>query len=287
MTNNFYDQIYYVLDVGSLAVVDITESLDQYTIQGAYVIPDQINCYNHLDYCDMVFGYGLDAYSRSLTELDPDDQVYPNFSWYWPDENATSTYSATLRRHIDLGQSRYVQFDFPTPTSTTDYFLEIQDPSEPEIGSSSLFTVRLNLIATSSGIFSTCMGTCEDGIFGEIFCGVKKAVCFFVIPTDNATNYIKASFDILKYAPPFSLVTEISDALTSSTQSQIDDRSAVFEIPFINATGTFYMLPVLTASSMANTIGEENTSLFRTSIVWLMYIFAILGIFNFLIHRSK
>jgi hypothetical protein len=269
---------------------DIETDLDPdayYTI-GDYVVPQTINCYSTDDFCRMVFGYNFSAYSRALTEADPDDQEYPAFGWWWPDTTATtSVYEATLRDHIERGEQMYATFSFATPTSTTNYTLEIEDPGDSVIGSSTSFVVDVNLISSSTGsIMATCLGSCDDGLLGDIFCGIKQAVCYFVIPSEDATLYIRAGYEKISSVAPLSYITGLTASMRSG-MTQEDDRSGAFGFPMIDKTGDIYMQDVLTASSVSNLIGEENENNFRLTITYLIWIFLSLGIIIFLIHRSR
>ena len=75
------------------------------------------------------------------------------------------------------------------------------------------------------------------------------------------------------------------DAMTMTA----DTRTQGFSIPFIRATSTgseYYMLEVLNASSTENTIGKDNARLFRSSMVWVVYILSALGILTILLKRK-
>ena len=268
--------------------VDTDIDPDAYFTIGDYVVPRTINCYLTDEYCRMVFGYDMAAYSRALTEANPDDQEYPAFAWWWPDTTATtSVYAATLREHIVRGEQLYATFAFPTPTSTTSYTLEIEDPGDGVIGSSTSFVVDVSVIGSSTGsIMTTCLGSCDDGLLGEIFCGVKKAVCFFVIPSDDATLYIRAGYEKISSVAPLSYITGLTASMRSG-MAQDDDRSGAFAFPMIDKTGDIYMQDVLTTSSVSNLIGEDNENIFRKTLVYLIWIFLSVGIIIFLINRSK
>lgn len=286
------------VQVGSGLTIELLDEEDiftelpteEYFTVGDYVIPKSINCYENNNYCNMVFGYGLSAYSRAITEQNPSDQDYPAFYWWWPDATATtSIYNATLRDHIEIGQQMFVNFSFDTPTTTDTYTIEIQDPNDSVIGSSSSFVVDVNLISSSTGIMSTCLGDCDDTFLGEIFCGLKKTVCFFTVPSEDSTLYIKGAFEDIKSVFPFRYITDITSSIQTGI-NQADNRSGVFSIPFpqTTATGTsFYMLGVINSSSTGDLIGEDNSNLFRQSLGWLIWIIATIGVVYFLVNRSK
>jgi hypothetical protein len=200
--------------------------------------------------------------------------------------------SSTIRQFIDWGfTDLIVNFTFPAPTSTTDYVLELYDPLNSDIGSSTSFVVRANLItSTSQQISATCLGECDEGFFGEIFCGLKKFVCYAFTPSSNSFLVLKSGSEKLKSKFPFSVAFDVLNAFKDGLTQDSDNKTQGFSIPFIEktATGTDYvMLEILTASSGENTIGKDNYLMLRNSMIWAIWIAIALSLSLFLIKNQK
>lgn len=127
-------------------------------------------------------------------------------------------------------------------------------------------------VATSSGEFW------DDFRFG-IECGFRKIVYWVIYPSDKSVNNLSKGYANLKKQFPFSAYFGITDTINESIASTTVNSNGTFNIPFITATGSYYMLPVLSSSSMPNLIGESNTNLFRYSITWFMWLCAAVLIF--------
>lgn len=127
-------------------------------------------------------------------------------------------------------------------------------------------------VATSSGEFW------DDFRFG-IECGFRKIVYWVIYPSDKSVNNLSKGYANLKKQFPFSAYFGITDTINESIASTTVNSNGTFNIPFINATGSYYMLPVLSSTSMPNLIGESNTNLFRYSITWFMWLCSAVLIF--------
>ena len=260
---------------------------------GDYVVPRSINCYQDLDYCDMVFGYNMDVFSRSLASTSPDLSSYPRFTWFWPNSLGTDIVSSTIRYFLDIGQEPLtVNFNFLIPTSTTDYVLQIDDPNNSSGVELTDFVIRVNLLGTSteSDLFSTCFGKCTSGIAGDIFCAFKRFTCWAFLPSENSKLYISQSAEKIKASFPFSIPFGVLDAVRNGLQPASDDMSVGFKIPLPIATTTGHkwaMTTVLDASSTSNLIGKDNAALFRITLVWLAWIAAAFCLFFLIIKPHK
>jgi len=120
-------------------------------------------------------------------------------------------------------------------------------------------------VATSSG------STFDDFRYG-IECGARKLMYWVIYPSDTVTAKLQTAYDELKATFPFSAYFGLTDTITESATSTATNMAGTLQIPFINTSGDFIMLDVLTASSMPNMIGQTNATLFRNTLSWLMWI---------------
>jgi hypothetical protein len=119
-----------------------------------------------------------------------------------------------------------------------------------------------------------CSGIATSTIMGGIECGFKKVMMWAVTPSQGAMTSLYNSYLDMKEAFPFNAYFGLTDALTEgigTTTPTMDDN---FSMPFITATGTVYMLPIVSSSSMPRLIGQNNTNLFRNSITWILWLMA-------------
>jgi len=257
--------------------------------EGGYNVPRSIKCYGSLSSCNMVFSYDMGVLSRSLASTSPDMPNYPRFGWHWPNTEAPAISSSTIRKFIDYGfLDQVVNFTFPIPTSTTNYVLAISDPNNPA-GSAFDFVVNVNFIAgypEDEDLFKNCVGSCEESFFGAIYCGLKKAGCWAFIPDPESWLYISGSWNGLRAKFPFSVVGDITNTFLKGVEGKTDDRSQGFSVIMADKNGDFYLQPVMSSSSLSDTIGSDNAILFRKSIVWFMWAFVAGGVL-FFIFRKK
>lgn len=148
-------------------------------------------------------------------------------------------------------------------------------------------------ISTSSFAFceKPCAGIASTtSLWNGFICGMKEAGCWFVVPFENANNYISGGFNLLKTKFPASLYFDLTDSFAAGLEQTTDDRTQTFGIPMIRQTGTgseYYILPVIDASSTEKTIGKENANLFRQSQIWFIWIATACFIIIFLAKNIK
>jgi hypothetical protein len=156
-----------------------------------------------------------------------------------------------------------------------------------------LFNEETNeLMATSSDInFSVS----EDGdeidfplpdgeiatstLAGQLVYGGKVFMKWLFLPSQNSVNKLSTSYESLKEKFPFNVFFGLLEAVDVSSASATVANTS-FSVPFITATGTFYMHPVLTASSVPNLVGDENNILIRSTISWGLWLIVALIIFK-------
>lgn len=123
-----------------------------------------------------------------------------------------------------------------------------------------------------AGIATTTSMT-DIHFLGDFECAIKKAGAWAFYPDCNALNEFTASYAELKKAFPFNAYFGLTDVLTGVASSTASTTtSGTFKVPFIHASGTFYMLPVMSSTSLPNLIGGTNYNLFRNSISWILWL---------------
>lgn len=116
-----------------------------------------------------------------------------------------------------------------------------------------------------------CQNIATSTYIGQIECSLKKTGYWLFYPSKNSVDSIKNNFNDLKNSFPFNAFFDLTDIMESSIASTTTDMSGSFDVPMITATGTYYMLPVLSSSSVPNLIGQTNTNLIRNTISWIMW----------------
>lgn len=120
-------------------------------------------------------------------------------------------------------------------------------------------------VATSSGSYY------DDFRYG-IECGFRKIIYYVIYPSDKSVNNITKAYGTLKKQFPFSAYFGLTDTINESVATTTTNNNGSFKIPFITSTGSYYMLPLLSSTSLPNLIGETNSTLFRNSLTWFMWL---------------
>lgn len=118
-------------------------------------------------------------------------------------------------------------------------------------------------VATSTGLFF------DDFRFG-IECGFKKIIYWAISPSASSLNSIRSSYDTFKLQFPFNAYFGLTDTINKSISTSTA-TTGTLKMPMVNKTGDYYMLDVMSSSTLPNLIGGSNANLFRNSISWLMW----------------
>lgn len=132
----------------------------------------------------------------------------------------------------------------------------------------------------------TCLfdiSECDDidfaDFYGGVACGFKKSAIWALCPSENSLQSLSNAYSELKNSFPFNaffdLTTTVSNAISTTTPT----ANNTIEMPFINKSGDFVMIPVLSSSSLPNLIGNNNNNLFRNSLKWILWCLASFVIF--------
>jgi hypothetical protein len=127
----------------------------------------------------------------------------------------------------------------------------------------------------------------NDFFFG-ILCGTKLAFCWIFAPTPSALNFINNGFEEIKSVVPFSYYYNLSDSVMAGfATSSFANASTTIGLPMYNKdTQAYYIIPVLSTSSIPNLIGETNAAIFRATqaaFIWAATAILIITILIFTI----
>lgn len=107
--------------------------------------------------------------------------------------------------------------------------------------------------------------------FYGIMCGTRLALCWAFAPTPSALDFISNDFYEMKKVVPFVYYYNLSDSILSgfSTSSFIGASSTI-GLPMYNGT-LYYIIPVLSSSSVSNLIGATNAQILYDTISYFIW----------------
>ena len=105
-----------------------------------------------------------------------------------------------------------------------------------------------------------------------LVCGLKQAGCFMVNPATSSLYFISSVASNLQTKAPFSLYFSITNTIKQGLEQTSTTSTSTLGVPMWNATSRqFYVLPVVTTSSLSNTIGITNANMFKNTITWIVW----------------
>lgn len=174
-----------------------------------------------------------------------------------------------LKNGVYLARARMYDYCEATTTtllasSTTSFIIDNTYGTDANIQSETdLLSHACDQIASSTGGF-------DDFRYG-FECGARKAGIWAFYPSNESTDYLKTSFGIMKEKFPFSAYFGIIDTISGSIASSSTSTDGSLKMPMVDKTGHYYMLSVLSSTSMPNLIGVTNYTLFRNSLGWCIW----------------
>lgn len=229
----------------------------------------------------------------------------------------TNQYETTLQAHYGTSTSQFSYSDssnityligknYPVnvsiaktwPLNNGKYFafLQLVDNETSEvIASSSIITFWIDNLNGSSTFVefptyspltyldickdvATSTGGLDDIRYG-IECGFKKIVFWSFYPSQDSVKNLNGSFNNFKNEFPFSAYFGLIDTVKNSISTSTMTTNGTLKMPFINKTGDFITLNIMSSTSMPNLIGQTNTNLFRNSITWIIWLMVAFIIF--------
>lgn len=220
----------------------------------------------------------------------PTSTVWSIYTWYgtsssvptyFDREDVFNDYHGILVpavKHYPLANGHYYVYGELTKngavvatTSQIDFYINNISGDSNFLGGITWHDTSTNAIDISM----ICDDIDTDTILGMIECSFKRVIAWTFIPNGEAITDLQNSSDLIKTKFPFStffdLTTIVSNAIaTTSTSTQES-----IGIPFIRKTATstqYYIMPVITSTTMSNTIGSANASLWRTGIGYVIWV---------------
>lgn len=138
----------------------------------------------------------------------------------------------------------------------------------------------------SYDIANICAGIDTSGTLGYVQCSIKYAIVasaqFLFFPSCSALNDITNNYNGFKHTFPFNTYFDFADSINTAIDTAISTTTVAssISVPFIRQTATsseFYMLPVMSSTTVSNTIGTENYNTLRMTLgfVWWLICGAI------------
>lgn len=231
----------------------------------------------------------INGYTYNVTEL-----YLSGYATYglnsiaiWLDELATgNTY---LMKNSNSVAGEIYEWDLYAQNlvASSTYRLRYITSANGLVGSSTQ-TVYISNLATSTDqgldmgiacptIEATCEGDDTGALLGQLSCAVKRAGVWATCPDSqrmfemrSAIEKVKTKFPIADY---FAITNSVQSGLASTTVAS----STTLGVPMIRKTATstqYYIMPLLSSSSLPNTVGSSNANLVRTGFVYMIWVFA-------------
>lgn len=216
----------------------------------------------------------------------------------WDFRNATST-GYTLTGGFSTTGNSSASISYPTPaTSTNKIFRFIASrPGYPNIMSDTFIVdwsfnqlinqhyapfVMPECKNPTWDISGVCEGVDTWDLIGQWTCSIRGGLGWAGIalfsPSCNSLDWVYDSYNDFKDSFPFNAFFDLTDSIDSAITTAKNSTSTAggsFSIPFIRKTATsseYYMLPVMSSTTISNTIGVTNYNGFRTTIGYIWWI---------------
>lgn len=213
----------------------------------------------------------------NISRVSPDAQTMTPVHFFTT-TTATTTHKIVFKNlvngnyNINAYLTNWNGTPHPAPTATINFNIA---SSTYDDGSADLIPIDLPNVIPETCLFD--ISECEsiDGLnfYAGATCGLKKFAIWALCPDQNALDSINTSYSDIKNSFPFNAFFDLTTAVNSAVATSTN-LNETFKMPFITATGTFYMLPVLSSTSLPNLIGNTNATLFRNSLTWIFWALA-------------
>jgi hypothetical protein len=239
------------------------------------------------------------------------------FSYDFTDQNAAST-TVILWDYTNATSTGYYQdgpfvssgvgwsyITIPTPTINTfkNYKFVAVRPGYSNL-QSSLFSVNWSFALTPetpecnppSYDFSHLCDEIENAtstLFGQLRCSIKFGITVSLTglfsPNCDSIVALQDNYNDFKESFPFNVYFELADTIDTAVDSASSSTSttAAFRIPLIRKTATsseYYMASGISSTSVSNTIGTSNYSVFYLTVGFVYWI--LLAFITYLVLRK-
>lgn len=122
------------------------------------------------------------------------------------------------------------------------------------------------------------VATSSDFLYG-VQCGFQKTICWTFAPTEGSKKYLMGAIESYEKTFPNNLYFSFVDRLDYAIQEVSATESSI-DIPYIDSEGMYFMLPVVTSSTVPNALGNSYNTV-HDGLVHFVWI--ITGMFVLLI----
>ena len=128
-------------------------------------------------------------------------------------------------------------------------------------------------------IGNICAGIASSTL-GDIQCGLKYGLVssgqFLFYPSCSSLNTLSTTYGQFKRSFPFNTFYDLTDSIDTAINTSLTTTTPQnFSIPFVKPTSTgaqIYMLPVMSSTTISNSIGSTNYGVFQMTIGYIWWI---------------
>lgn len=132
-------------------------------------------------------------------------------------------------------------------------------------------------------ISNICAGIATSTL-GDIQCGLKYGLVssaqFLFYPSCESLNGLSTTYGQFKRSFPFNTFYDLTDSIDKSINTALTTTTPQnFSIPFVKPTSTgaqIYMLPVMSSTTISNSIGSNNYGIFQMTLGYIWWILVAL-----------
>jgi hypothetical protein len=123
----------------------------------------------------------------------------------------------------------------------------------------------------------TCGDICQNipatsTTWTNIACIAEIMGCYLIQPSSSSLSFILDNFNVLKTKFPANLFFSITDSIEAG-MAATGTKYSYFGIPMWSTTTPhhFFIIPIITSSSVPNTIGQTNSEVLKLSLIYAFY----------------
>lgn len=115
------------------------------------------------------------------------------------------------------------------------------------------------------------VATTSDFFYG-VTCGARRTICWVFAPSANSKKYIANAVTGFEESFPFNLYFTFVNRISNIVSNQATSTTESIGIPFIDSEGEYYMLPVITTSTVPNALGTSYGTVHTGTVnfIWII-----------------
>lgn len=139
----------------------------------------------------------------------------------------------------------------------------------------------------SYDITTICEGIDTSGTLGYVQCSIKYALVsasqFMFYPSCSSLYDITNNYDKFKHSFPFNTYFDLTSSISKAIDTSLSTSTTQsLSIPFIRKTATsseYYMLPVISSTTITNTIGTTNYNTLKLTFGFIWWVISAVIVF--------